>query len=217
MAGLQQAVDQAVLAVARTVEDRVDEEIRRLDNLDGDDLELLRERRLAEAKRMAARRQAWAAAGHGEYREVHDEKEFFREVKGEERAVCHFYRQNSPCQVMDRHLTELAQKHIETKFIKINAEKSPYLTDKLKIWMLPTLALIKNGKTVDYVVGFDELGGTDSFPTQVLADRLARSEVVFQESVAAPLGAGSRDAKPAVRKGFTFEKTGSDESSDFSD
>lgn len=29
---------------------------------------------------------------------------------------------------------------------QINAEKSPYLTEKLKIWMLPTLALIKNEK-----------------------------------------------------------------------
>ncbi len=38
--------------------------------------------------------------------------------------------------------------------LQINAEKSPYLTDKLKIWMLPTLALIKNEKVDDYVVGF---------------------------------------------------------------
>lgn len=30
--------------------------------------------------------------------------------------------------------------------VQINAEKSPYLTDKLKIWMLPTLALIKSEK-----------------------------------------------------------------------
>lgn len=37
---------------------------------------------------------------------------------------------------------------------QINAEKSPYLTDKLKIWMLPTLALVKNEKVDDYIVGF---------------------------------------------------------------
>lgn len=29
---------------------------------------------------------------------------------------------------------------------QINAEKSPYLTDKLKVWMLPTLALVKHEK-----------------------------------------------------------------------
>ena len=33
--------------------------------------------------------------------------------------------------------------------------------------MLPTLALIKHEKTVDYVVGFDDMGGKDDFNTQV--------------------------------------------------
>lgn len=52
---------------------------------------------------------------------------------------------------------------------QINAEKAPYLTDKLKVWMLPTLALIKGEKVVDYVVGFDDLGGKDDFSTGVCA------------------------------------------------
>ena len=38
--------------------------------------------------------------------------------------------------------------------------------------MLPTLALIQHEKTVDYVVGFDDLGGTDDFSTETLAARL---------------------------------------------
>lgn len=33
--------------------------------------------------------------------------------------------------------------------------------------MLPTLALIKGEKVVDYVVGFDQLGGNDDFSTGV--------------------------------------------------
>lgn len=37
----------------------------------------------------------------------------------------------------------------------------------MKVWMLPTLALIKREKTVDYVVGFDDLGGKDDFSTGV--------------------------------------------------
>jgi hypothetical protein len=41
---------------------------------------------------------------------------------------------------------------METRFIKLNAEKSPFLTERLKIFMLPTLALVKNGKVEDYVV-----------------------------------------------------------------
>ena len=85
--------------------------------------------------------------------------------------------------------------------------------------MLPTLALIKHEKTTDYVVGFDELGGTDTFPTQALADRLAHAELIFSDSVTAPRSSaiGSQQGKSSVRKGFTFEKTVSDESSDFSD
>jgi len=31
--------------------------------------------------------------------------------------------------------------------------------------MLPTLAIIKNEKTTDYIVGLDELGGTEDFST----------------------------------------------------
>ena len=68
-------------------------------------------------------------------------------------------------QVMDKHLQELCQLHLETKFVRIDAEKSPFLTERLKIWMLPTLALVKNEKVLDYVVGFDDLGGKDDFTT----------------------------------------------------
>ena len=56
--------------------------------------------------------------------------------------------------------------------LQINAEKSPFLTERLKVWMLPTLALIRSGSTVDYVVGFQDLGGVDDFPTSVLEARL---------------------------------------------
>lgn len=55
--------------------------------------------RVQDIKRAAARKQQWLAAGHGEYREAATEKDFFAEVKGEERAVCHFYRNSWPCKV----------------------------------------------------------------------------------------------------------------------
>ena len=35
--------------------------------------------------------------------------------------------------------------------------------ERLKVWMLPTLAIIKHEKTTDYVVGLDELGGSEDF------------------------------------------------------
>ena len=93
--------------------------------------------------------------------------------------VCHFYRNNWPCRVMDKHLQILCAKHLETKFVKLDAEKAPFLTDRLKIWMLPTLALIKNEKTTDYIVGFDDLGGVDDFQTETLAMRWGPGTSVF--------------------------------------
>ncbi|KAF5951808.1 hypothetical protein HYC85_009752 [Camellia sinensis] len=82
---------------------------------------------------------------------------------------------------MDKHLSILAKQHIETRFVKINAEKSPFLAEKLKIVVLPTLALIKNAKVDNYVVGFDELGGTDEFSTEELEERLAKAQVIIFE------------------------------------
>ena len=96
---------------------------------------------------------------------------------------------------------------------QINAEKSPFLTEKLKIWMLPTLAVIKNEKTTDYIVGFNELGGSDDFATDVLAQRLSKAEIIdydWGQGRAAAAGAEPR----SVRSGI-YTKTGSDEDSDF--
>lgn len=59
-------------------------------------------------------------------------------------------------QVVDKHLNILAKQHIETRFVKIQAEKSPFLAEKLKIVVLPTLALIKKAKVDDYVVCYME-------------------------------------------------------------
>jgi hypothetical protein len=98
--------------------------------------------------------------------------------------------------------------------LQIDAEKSPYLTEKLKIWMLPTLALIKNEKVVDYVVGLDDMGGRDDFKTEVLAGRLAAAGVIsLQQQDKVAMSAG---AQRSVRKGeYVTAKGSDDEDSDF--
>ncbi|KAL2231541.1 UNVERIFIED_CONTAM: Thioredoxin domain-containing protein 9 [Sesamum indicum] len=154
-------VEKQVLTVAKAVEEKIDDEIAALDRLDVDDLEVLRERRLQHMKKMAEKRSRWIALRHGDYSEIPHEKEFFSVVKASERVVCHFT-------VMDKHLSILAKQHIETRFVKINAEESLYLSEKLRIVVLPTLALVKNAEVEDYVVGFGELGGTDDFSTEEL-------------------------------------------------
>lgn len=170
-----------MLTVAKAVEEKLDEEIAALDRVDDDDLEALRERRLQQMKKMAEKRSRWISLGHGEYTEIPSEKDFFSAVKASDRVVCHFYRENWPCKVVDKQLSILAKQHMETRFVKINAEKSPFLAEKLKIVVLPTIALIKNAKVDDYVVGFDELGGKDDFSTEELEERLAKAQVIFFE------------------------------------
>lgn len=179
---IEEVIEKQVLTVARAVEDKIDDEIAALERLDADDIEVLRERRLQQMKKIAENRSRWISLGHSEYSELLSEKDFFAAVKASERVVCHFYRENWPCKVMDKHLSLLAKQHIETRFVKINAEKSPFLAEKLKIIVLPTLALIKNAKVDDYVVGFDELGGTDEFSTEELEERLAKAKVISYEA-----------------------------------
>ncbi|GER36886.1 thioredoxin superfamily protein [Striga asiatica] len=200
---VQEVIEQQVLTVAKAVEDKIDDEIAALERLDLDDIEVLRERRLQQMKKMAEKRRHWVGLGHGEYSEIPNEKEFFSVVKASERVVCHFYRENWPCKVVDKHLSILAKQHIETRFVKINAEKSPYLSEKLRIVVLPTLALVKNAKVEDYVVGFDELGGTDDFSTEELEERLAKAKVIFYEGESSFSTSKSKAPTKSVRQGST--------------
>lgn len=100
MAAVQAAVEQAVLQVAQQLERQIDDELHKIDNLQDDDLERIRQKRIQDMRRQQERTKEWISKGHGEYRELQDEKEFFKEMKGEEKMVCHFFRNNWPCQVL---------------------------------------------------------------------------------------------------------------------
>ncbi len=84
--------------------------------------------------------------------------------------MAHFYRGVTPrCEIVDAHFQRLCASHPETRFIKVNVEKNPFLVEKLRIIMMPTIVLIKNGKTEHSIIGFDEFGGTDDFSTEDVA------------------------------------------------
>ena len=70
------------------------------------------------------------------------------------------------------HMNKIAQEHKETKFVRIDAEKCPFFVSKLNIQMLPTIICFCDGIAVDRICGFDELGGTDDFPTIVMTRAL---------------------------------------------
>ncbi|KAG2582804.1 hypothetical protein PVAP13_6KG093412 [Panicum virgatum] len=114
-------------------------------------------------------------------------------------------------QVLDKHLSILAKQHVETRFIKVHAEKAPFLTEKLRIVVLPTLAIVKNAKVEDYVVGFDELGGKDDFSTEDLEERLAKSQVIFLDGEGSAFTAKQAAAsKRSVRQSDTGNSSDSE-------
>jgi hypothetical protein len=48
----------------------------------------------------------------------------------------------------------------------------------LKIRVIPTIAVVKDSKTRDFIVGFTDLGNRDDFSTEMLEWRLAQCGVV---------------------------------------
>lgn len=44
--------------------------------------------------------------------------------------------------------------------------------------MIPSIALIKDSKTKDYIVGFTDLGNCDDFSTELMEWRIARSGAI---------------------------------------
>ncbi len=162
-------VGQRLLAALEAEEEKLDAKLAAMDKMDEDDVERIRRARLDAMKKAAGQRAEWLAAGHGEYREAPDQKRFFEELKPAPRAIVHFYRPvTRRCEILDRHLALLARKHVETKFLRVNAEKAPFVCERLKVWMLPTLVLVRDGRTDHSIVGFDELGGRDDFSTEDL-------------------------------------------------
>lgn len=176
---IETLVQQKVLEAANIVEEQLDAELNRLEHIKEDDLDDIREKRLQQLKKQQELKQEWRSKGHGKYTAVSDEKDFFCACKESDKVICHFFRESTwRCKIVDKHLHSIAAKHIEAKFIRIDAEKCQFLAQRLRIVVLPTIALIKDGKTVDFVVGFDDLGGNDDFPCEMLEWRIARSGVI---------------------------------------
>lgn len=168
-----------LITAAQQLERQLDSELNRLETLDTDDIQALRDQRLKELKKHAQQKQEWLNNGHGVYSELPDEKEFFESSKKSANIVCHFYRDGAErCKIVDKHLQILAKNHVEARFCKVNAEKCPFLTQRLRIKIIPTIALIKDSKTKDYIVGFTDLGNRDDFSTEMMEWRIAQSGAI---------------------------------------
>lgn len=115
---------------------------------------------------------------HGRYTELKDEKEVLSVTTATERVVAHFFHHDfQRCKIMDKHLEILAQRHIHTRFVKINVQDCPFLVTRLQIQVLPCVIPFINGIGKERILGFEGLGG-DNFSTGTLELTLRKSGVI---------------------------------------
>ena len=146
-------------------------------NSDGDDdvLRSMRAERLANIKTKQQLHQENMAKGHGQYTEI-TEEQFLPLVTKTKFVILHFFHKDfERCKIIDMHLREISRKHTESKFASIDAEKCPFFVTKLQVQCLPTVVCFMDGVSIDRIIGFEELGGIDDFPTLVLTRRLVNS------------------------------------------
>lgn len=214
---IEAAIQNTLLQATKVMEEQVDSELQKMDEMTTDDLEELREKRREQLKRQAQQKQEWLQKGHGQYSEVPGEKEFFAETKDSPRVICHFYRSSTfRCKIVDKHLALLAPKHVETKFVKIDAEKSHFLVQRLNVRVLPTILIVKDSKFVDRIVGFDDLGGQDEFSTEMLEWRIAQSGAInYNGDLSVRPDAGQKPkSNPLVSRTIRGRTTRDDSDSD---
>ena len=162
---MEMAAAQTLLAV----EAALDAEIEKTENLDEDDYNRIKQKRIAEMKRKAEQEQSNVANGHGTLTKINDQQEFFAAAKQSARMVVIFTRNsNKYGKAMLEHMTLLAGKHIEARFMWVDAENAPFLTDRLNIYMLPTIVCIKDNKVHKQHNGLNEIDGSGKYSSGML-------------------------------------------------
>lgn len=164
------------------------------DDEDADDdenaaMRSLREKRLQQMKMEQIEKLENIGKGHGQYREVVSD-EFLAECCGSKVVIAHFYHDEFPrCKIIDHHLAKLAQRHVESKFVKINAAKAPFFVEKLSVRTMPTLCFFFDGVLSGKLVGFDGLadvmpeGKEDEWKTVSLARMLAEAKIINKDNI----------------------------------
>lgn len=110
--------------------------------------------------------------------EVALERDLLQATIKEPFLIAHFYDESfRRCSIMNAHLEHLSKEHPEVNFVKIKVQNAPFLTGKLLVKQLPCVIVFKGAHAVDRIVGFEELGNTDTFPTAALERRLDRRRI----------------------------------------
>lgn len=179
------AVEEVLVGAIQNVEKQLDEEIDRLNNLQEDDLESIRKRRLAEMKKQAEDKAMWRRNGHGTLHHI-TEKDFFSRAKSAPRMIAIFFRPGTSRYANDviDHLSRLAQSHLESLFVSLDAEKSPFLCTRLSIRILPSIVMLKDGEIDLILQGLDGLSPSGKFSTISIEKRLFDYQMVTDTNIA---------------------------------
>jgi len=142
----------------------------------------IKEQRLAQMKEDYTEEQTNKTLGHGSYDEITEEA-FLPTVTKTTYVVVHFYHGDfERCKIIDMHLRKIAPAHKETRFVRLDAEKSPFFIQKLSIQTLPTIVLFEDGIAIDRIIGFEELGEEDDFPTMNLVRKLVKMGMLLPKN-----------------------------------
>ncbi|CAG8457656.1 5264_t:CDS:2 [Dentiscutata heterogama] len=180
----EESIDEHVQETLDKIKDEDDEEklFEELENDDDFEIANLRERRMEQMKQEITKLQEMRQNEHGSYTEISEEKEILKITTTTKLCVVHFFHKEfRRCQIMDKHLTTISAHHFKTRFVKINVENAPFLVEKLAIKVLPCVISFVDGISVDRIIGFDDLGNTDSFTTAALEFRLSQSGVITKQ------------------------------------
>lgn len=114
-----------------------------------DELQRLREHRMAQLKREAS----LESNSYGVLEPISHEKEVVHIISNSGKLVVHFRMPSfRRCDIMAQHLASLAKIYPKTRFIEINAIDMPFLVAKFKVQVLPCLVVIAMGQIVDKYV-----------------------------------------------------------------
>ena len=107
--------------------------------------------------------------GHGSFAKINDQQEFFAAAKKSNRLIVVFTRNSNKWgkQLLE-HCEVLAQKHLEARFVWVDAENAPFLTDRLNIYLLPTIVCVKDNKVHKQHNGLNDISGDGKMTTGLI-------------------------------------------------
>jgi len=175
-------MDMAIAQSLLSIEKALDDEMDKMENLGEDDINSIRKNRMAQMKAEAEQTQHNKMNGHGSLTAITDQKEFFNAAKVSNKMIVIFTRKSNPhAQELLQHCEILCKKHLEARFVYIEAENAPFLTDRFNIFMLPTIICIDDNKVKTQHNGLNDLDGSGKYTTGMLEYLLGAADGMLDD------------------------------------